>query len=373
MPLLWRYLLAHYFKILVLSTTSLLAVLLTTRLDEIAHFACLGCSWWQVMQFIGLQLPYLLPLALPIAALLSAYLTFRQLSHTHELTAMRASGLSLKAILAPILTGAAILAIFNFYLVSELAPMAHLKNGLLKHELRSINPLLLLSNKRLLQMQGIYGEALGSVKHGKWAHDVILALPATEQKRQQLIVAKRVTAEEHILNSSQVTHIGAQPNASEGFDELFIENIATVDTPLADFAPFLKQRVWSLHPDHLQLSLLIAAIEEEKAEIAVVTTPESRKRLHTAYSEIARRLSLALAFFTFSLLGAVCGIQLGRQPSLMPTLEVTVLTGLYLVSYFLAKSLEDRWIIAVLLLTLPHLIIITVASWRHHRLNRGLA
>lgn len=374
--LLWRYLVTSYLKVLFLSLASLVAVLLTTRLDDIAHFACLGGTSWQLCQFAFLQLPYLLPIALPLAALLAAWLTMRRLSHQQELTALRASGLSLRAILAPILAGAMVLSLLNFYLISEIAPAAHLASGLLRHELRSINPLLLLSNKRLLQLQGIYGEAWGAVRHGEAADDVVMAFPASSRERQRLVVAKNLQANSTDLIGEQVTFIGARATAADSFDQLLVENVDHLEMPLTDFIPFLRQRVWSLHPDHLRFPLLLAAIEEERSLLVgqpvSTSPPKSHRRLHAAYTEISRRLSLALAVFTLTLLGAASGIQLGRQQRRLPLIFFSLATALYLVAYFLAKSLEDHWTTATLLLFASHGIIVALAIYQLTRIDRGV-
>jgi lipopolysaccharide export system permease protein len=186
LPILWRYLLAQYLKVLCLCTFSFVAILLTTRLDDIAHFASLGSQGLIILQFTLYQIPYILPIALPISCLISTVILIQRLSSTHELTAMRASGLPLKDILAPILLAAAILSIFNFYVVSELATKSHLETSLLKNELRSVNPLLLLHNKHLMKLKGFYFDTTGASRMGETASDVILAMP--NKKNQSINV-----------------------------------------------------------------------------------------------------------------------------------------------------------------------------------------
>ena len=42
MPVLWRYLIAYFLRIAIVCVLAFIAILLTMRLDEIAHFAALG-------------------------------------------------------------------------------------------------------------------------------------------------------------------------------------------------------------------------------------------------------------------------------------------------------------------------------------------
>lgn len=98
MPIVWRYLLSHYLKVLVLCVTAFIAVLLTTRLDEIAHFASMGPEGFYIILYTLYQIPYILPIAIPISCLISSILLIQRLSRSHELTALRASGMGLKTI-----------------------------------------------------------------------------------------------------------------------------------------------------------------------------------------------------------------------------------------------------------------------------------
>jgi lipopolysaccharide export system permease protein len=166
MPILWRYLLVHYFKVLFFCTIAFIIILFTMRLDEIAHFITLGASGLYLLLFTLYQIPYILPIAIPISSLISTILLIQRLSKDHELTALRASAIAIRSILAPILLAAAFLSVLNFYIVSEIATSSHLASGVLKTELRSINPLLILNNKHLMHSKGYHFDILGSSQQG---------------------------------------------------------------------------------------------------------------------------------------------------------------------------------------------------------------
>lgn len=379
MPLLWRYLIKDYLKVVVLATVSFIAVLLTTRFDEIAHFACLGSSWIELLQFIILQLPYLLPIALPISALIASAILFIRLSQKQELTAMRASGLSLPNLLAPILITAALLTLVDFYLVSEIASSAHLANGQMRHRLRTINPLLLLQNKRLLQMQGVFCETLGVSRHGEYASNVLFVLPDREHQRMVLMVGDTIHGKENTVHGENITIISSQPK--DGFDSVTVENIASLETPYEAFAPALQQKTWTIHPDHFKMPLLLAHIETQKIALADACQDPSadaakckdiKKALQKGYSEISRRLSLALTFFSFTCVGAAFGMQIGRQQHSRRILWMGLLAAAALLCYFLAKSYEDRVVTASIYYFAPQACLLIISGWMVHRINRGI-
>jgi lipopolysaccharide export system permease protein len=69
----------------------------------------------------------LIPLALPLAILLSSIMTFGNLSENNELTALKASGLSLFRIMRPLTFAVFIIAIGTFYFANYVIPVANLK------------------------------------------------------------------------------------------------------------------------------------------------------------------------------------------------------------------------------------------------------
>ena len=265
MPLLWRYLIFYFLKIAIACVLSFIALLLTLRFDEIAHFAALGAPLPYLIFFTLSQIPYILPIAIPLSCLIASLILIQRLSNTHELTALRASGFSLFDILAPLFLTAAFLSIINFWVTSELATQSHLQNNLLKSELRSINPLLLLHNKHLMRLKGFYFEALGPSHVGESAENVILAIPNKHQRRLNLLIAEQLKAAPSTFFGQKVTLISAESNEDEeDFDHLLIENMATSVTHLQDFSNLLQKKVWTINNDYLKLPLLLARIEEQK-------------------------------------------------------------------------------------------------------------
>ncbi|XOV68172.1 MAG: LptF/LptG family permease [Fluviicola sp.] len=69
----------------------------------------------------------LIPLALPLAILLSSVMTFGNLSENNELTALKSSGLSLYRIIQPLFVLVLFIAAFTFYFSNYVIPVANLK------------------------------------------------------------------------------------------------------------------------------------------------------------------------------------------------------------------------------------------------------
>ena len=198
--------------------------MLTLRLDEIAYFATLGPEGFKVVWFALQQIPYVLPIAIPISALISAILLMQNLSRSKELAAMRSCGFSLIGILAPILVAALFLSSLNFFIISEVSTTSHHTAGQLKNQLRSVNPLLVLNNGLLMRMKGFYFDTYGSSRIGEFAQDIVLLSPNKHTDRLTLMVAKRLEVSPEFLSGDHVTFVTSQQHQAKGRGLLMKKN-----------------------------------------------------------------------------------------------------------------------------------------------------
>lgn len=381
MPILWRFLCGHYLKVFFLCVVTFVAILLTTRLEEIAHFATLGPEGLYILLFTYHQIPYILPIALPIAALISSILLFQKLSKTHELTALRSSGMGLKIILAPLLISALFLSGLNFYVVSEMSTTSHLSTNKLKSKLKAVNPLLLAHNKHLLKMKGIYFDTLGSSRIGEYASDVIFAIPNRKNNGINLMVAKNLQANPQEFSGKKITVLATvNDHKEEGFDQLLIQNIGEGITTIEDFSQIIEKKTWAIHNDHLQLPLLLSKLQDEKASLnlakekgqPISTIKQVQRSINRVYSELIRRFSVALAVFSFTLMGTAFGMSISRNHSSKRTLGVAFFTALFMIAYFAAKGIDHLLISSTLIYVTPHLLIIGSSLWMIRRVTRGI-
>lgn len=359
-----------------------LGVLVTTRLDEIAHFASLGSDGAYVALFVLYQIPYVLPIALPISALISSILLVQGLSNSQELTAMRASGLALKDIFTPIILAAAILSAVSFYVVSELATTSHLKTSLLKNEIRSVNPLLMLANKHLMKIKGIYYDPLGPSRLGESASHVIIAMPNKRNGRLNLMVAEKMLASPTHFTAANLSLITSLPSeeAIDAPDTIAVENIKKTSLTADDFSQMIQKKVWNINNDYLNLSLLLVRVKEQSLALQqakdsgapLEKRAQMEKSQHRNISEIVRRFSLSLAVLTFTFMGISFGISIRRLPSQRGLICVVALTTFFLAAYFFATGLGHNLLAATPLYLAPHVIIVGASIWFLLRTSRGI-
>ncbi len=380
-PLLWRYSISHFLKITLACVLAFIAILLTMRLDEIAHFAALGAPIAYILLFAFYQIPYILPIALPLSCLIASLIFVQRLSNTHELTALRACGFALRDLLSPILITAAFLSLFNFWMVSEVATQTHLQTNLLKSELRSINPLLLLNNKHLMRLKGLYFEALGPSRVGESASDVILAIPSKHHQRLNLLVAQHLKASPSVFIGQGVTLLTSSASEqTDAFDDLLIENMEESITHVEDFSQVLQKKVWTINNDYLKLPLLLIRSQEQREALNRAKLENSDKvqtkllegQYNRSLSEIAKRLSIALAVISFTLMGTAFGLNISRHRKHRSLILVILFTTIYLVAFFVAKGLDQQFYLSATLYLVPLVVIAILSIFVINRISKGI-
>lgn len=383
MPIYWRYLLVYYLKILILCVLSFIAMLLTMRLDEIAHFATLGPSLLDVSWFAFQQIPYILPIALPVSALIAALLLMSNLSHSGELTALRAAGLSLASLFAPLLLMGAFLSIINFFVISEISTATHLNTGLSKSQLRAINPLLLMSSKHVMKLKGFYFDVRGPSRVGEFVQDFVFVSPNKRTNRVNLMLAKKLQVQQGYLLGDQVTFLTEQNGGEAIQGQLLIENIEHMQTQISDFSNLMDKKSLSLNNDHLSFVQLLVRQKELQARLKLLgesvspfvatAVKESKEQLQALWSEMMRRGSVGFSVLSFTFLGLAFGIQVSRKKRGWGLVSLICLAALFLVGFFIAKSFENKFTIASLLYIFPHILIWISSCYAVTRVSRGVA
>lgn len=84
-----------------------------------------GLEWSVIAEVFGLSIPFIVAMTLPMAVLVAVLYTFSHLAADNEITAMRAGGLSVQQILAPVALWGLLMAAFNFAFVDQVLPRSN--------------------------------------------------------------------------------------------------------------------------------------------------------------------------------------------------------------------------------------------------------
>ena len=101
-----------------------------------------GLEWTDITQLFFYASLSLVPLALPLAILLSSLMSFGNLAEHYELAAMKASGLSLQRVMGPLAFLCVIISVLAFYFANNVMPYANLKMGRMMWDIQNKKPAL---------------------------------------------------------------------------------------------------------------------------------------------------------------------------------------------------------------------------------------
>ncbi len=326
-------------------------MLIVSRFKDIARFTALTGDFAKTGLFIAYHIPTILPIAIPISALIASLLLFQSLSRSFELTALRSSGLSLRMIIAPLLAVSLLLTILNFSICCEIAPYCRREGKTLIYHETSQNPLLLLQRQQLVKIKDAFLNM--EVKNDETTKDLTFIAPNESTKRLSLFSARRLWIEQEELIGKDLA-IVSYIDSPQGFDTLIIENQSSMSTAAPLLSKALKKNRPRLDISAFNLKMLSLCEKKKPARI-----------------EILRRISLSLAAFSFTFLGCAFGIEEGRDPSKKNLLFALLLTLSVLMSYLLGKELKNYPPFAILAFILPHPFIWLSSTLHLYRISKG--
>jgi lipopolysaccharide export system permease protein len=99
-----------------------------------------GLEWLIIGELMLYASAQLVPMALPLAILLAAIMTFGNMGEHNELMAMKAAGMSLPRILRPLIFFNIIIGIAAFFFSNNLLPYTNMKMGALLYDIRQQKP-----------------------------------------------------------------------------------------------------------------------------------------------------------------------------------------------------------------------------------------
>ena len=114
-----------------------------------------GLDWFVIVKLLTYVSASLVPMALPLAILLSSLMTFGNLGEHYELVAFKSAGISLKRVLRPLAVVVFFLSILAYLFSNYWLPIANLKSKSLLYDVKEQKPTMdikpgIFSNNRLL-------------------------------------------------------------------------------------------------------------------------------------------------------------------------------------------------------------------------------
>ena len=149
-----------------------------------------------------------IPMALPLAILLSSLMTFGNLGEHFELTALKSTGLSLQQIMKPLVVTIICISLAAFLFSNSILPFTNLKAGALLFDIRTSKPTLMFK-------EGVFNNSIEGFsirvaqkdKDGKTLHDILIYDHTELQGNNVVLYAKSGKMEESPDKASLLLHL----------------------------------------------------------------------------------------------------------------------------------------------------------------------
>lgn len=323
------------------------------------------------VQLSAILLPYVVTFALPVGLLMAILLTLGRASAQHEITAMRASGIGLLRIAAPVLLIAAVSSAACVVINLSYAPSARAQYREILSQTGRTNPINLIVpgtfNTDFEETILYVGERDGGQLRDVWLwrtdedNYVELFISAREgeviwDEEANTLAFRLRSGQFEIFDPTDLT----KPPRPLIFDERPAEVV-----PLDDI---FKRRPYVKKVSHMNFRELQA----EKARLEGSETPEDRERLIDVKMNIHEKAAMGFTVFSFAVVGVPLGIKTGRsETSANFGLALLLAMAAYTVMFASAWIKDRPELHPELLLWLPNVAFQAIGAWLWMRLGKN--
>lgn len=344
MRVLNRYLLYDYLVVFGLTLLVFTFVMCVGAVIKAVDLIARGVSVWIILRAFTYNIPYILSFSIPMSAMTTVLLLFGRLSLDGEITAMRASGLSMWQIISPLILVSILLSFLCVYLNVSMAPNAHWARKKALVNVGVEDPISLLEEGRFVREFPGFMIYIGK-KQNNEVSDVIV-YEVGEDGVTRSVRAQSGTLsmpEEHLMMVDLYDVRIDQPEESEEGDATRTRTIHAQHYPVPlDFSRLLRRGSISKSKSSMRLGELTHAIRHIR-ELYPALSPEELRRERMGYLvEANERLALSLSCFAFTLLGIPLGMKSRRRES---SIGIGISLGIVFIFYFfiiIADALVER-------------------------------
>ncbi|WP_276480077.1 LptF/LptG family permease [Paraflavitalea pollutisoli] len=156
----------------------------------IDDFVGKGIDGATILRLITYLSATLIPLAMPLAVLLSSIMTFGNLGETFELVAIKSAGIGLLRFMRPLLVTSSLLAVLAFYINNNVIPVANLRMKTLQYDLVNKKPAFDLKEGTFYNMIPGYSIKVAKKVNDSTLNDIII-YESSPNVQDNMISAKR--------------------------------------------------------------------------------------------------------------------------------------------------------------------------------------
>ena len=154
MKILDKYVIKEHVGPLMFALTALTSLLLLNYIaKQFGNLVGKGLGWGVIVEFFLLSIPFTVAMTLPMAVLVGTLYAFSRLASENEITALKASGVSMTAVLVPVLWGASVIAVLMIAFNDQVLPRANHRLRVLQGDIARKKPTFALREQVINEVQ----------------------------------------------------------------------------------------------------------------------------------------------------------------------------------------------------------------------------
>ena len=148
MKIAHRYVLKEHLGPLLFALSALTSLLMLNFIaKKFPDLVGKGLPWSVIGEFLFLSLPFTLAMTLPMAVLVATLHAFSRFAAENEITAFKASGVSMQLLVRPVILAAAVLALGMVWFNDQVMPRANHRLARLQQDIARVKPTLALNEQ----------------------------------------------------------------------------------------------------------------------------------------------------------------------------------------------------------------------------------
>jgi len=329
------------------------------------------------LELVVLLFPGVIPYALPMGMLTGVLMAFGRMGSQHEITAMKASGRALGRIALPALLLAAALALFSAWLNLEVAPAANDRYHRILSGSAQENPAAMLTpgqiNRRIPGVILRAGEREGDLLKDFWLWRgdangrLVQKIHAREARLTPVEGADGKTMLRVTLTDARMESRPPTDQARGAPASFAMAKTTTLEFPAG---ALFKDGGTTRKLRWLTLGELLDAIEHGWQTTPTSTPAEVAQGKMMARTQLMSHLASAFSIFSLSLLAVPLAVRVGRSETFVNAVVALVVALGYFLLAEMAKSVKNPALRPDLLIWLPNLAVVAMATAMLRRASR---
>jgi len=360
----------YLYKEIILLTVAIIGVL-TFLLVAVSMFKVLqtlmytDLPMWLAAKLMFLGIPLTLTLTIPASLLAAVMIVLGRMSSDRELLALKASGIGLAPVVAPIIFLAIGLSVLDYWLVAYVVPECQKEFNGMKHEIVTNNPMALLNPEEVVDK--IPGwKIYFAKKEGTTLDDVILWRLDDSNRLASSIRAERATIDLDLEHQQLVMKL------LNGREEEYPRDGDAMNVHPGGHGEQMVEAV-SLNSfyEKVQRKLAWMTLPEIEEVIYAMQSAPTGEQASPYLTELQARISFSITTFTFIVVGIPLAIQTQRRETSFGIVITFLIVLLYYVLGAVGRGLKAHaGLYPELIIWTPNILFQAVGFYLFYRANR---